>query len=479
MKRPVDVLETVKEYIRREDLLGSGERVLAAVSGGADSLCLLLVLKELGYPLSVGHFDHGLRPESGREMETMRRAAERLGLSFFAGSADVRRSAAESRTNLEEAARHLRYDFLARTARANAIPAVAVGHTKDDQAETVLMHLIRGAGLRGLGGIRPAAEIPAPPDTTAEGKIRLVRPLLCLTHAQAVEFCRSAGWTPLQDPSNRDLSFTRNRVRSELIPLLERYNSSITDVLSRLAAMARVQDDYLEGMADGIWKSSACVEEPGCIRIRRVDFAKAPPAVRQVLVRRAVREVKGGLTDLAYRHVIQLTEFVEKPAASKRIDLALGVDASLEGDWLVLRAASRTSSEPDWDGREIAVPGIISLHRPGWRLEASLVDATDIPAPDAPRNRWTVWVDFDRIQPPLRLRRRRTGDRFLPQGMTCPVRLSDFLASHHLPLRRRDCWPLVCDAEGIVWVPGYRLREGVAPSRGTTHCVKIHIDQPG
>jgi tRNA(Ile)-lysidine synthase len=475
MKQPVDVLRTVREYIRREDLLAPGERILAAVSGGADSLCLLLALNELGYALSVCHFDHGLRPDSRRDLETVRLAAERLGLPFFAGSGDVRKHAAENRTSLEEAARDLRYGFLANTARVNDIPTVAVGHTKDDQAETVLMHLLRGAGLRGLGGIRPAAGLPVPSIATADAKIRLVRPLLCLTHAQADIFCRSAGWTPQQDSSNRDLSFTRNRIRRELIPLLERYNPMITDALSRLASMARVQDDCLEGMADEVWRKSARTEEPECVRIRRKDFDEAHPAIQQILVRRAIWELKGGVTDLTYRHVCQLVDFVGKPAASNRIELALGVAVSIEGDWLAVHTTSGKPTTPDWEEQEIVVPGVFSLQRPRWKVEASLVEAEDVPEPGGLPDPWTAWMDLGKIRPPLRLRRRRTGDRFHPQGMPNPVRISGFFSSHRLPFRQRDHWPLVCDTEGIVWVPGYRLRAGIAPTTSTTCCVMIRI----
>ncbi len=256
----MNVTNIVSEYIQDLHLLEPQEHVLAAVSGGADSLCLLLVLKELGFSVSVAHFDHGLRPESGRDAETVAGFARSLEADFHTERGDVRERAKQKRLSLEEAARNLRYDFLLRTAAACRASVIAVGHTADDQAETVLMHLMRGSGLQGLRGIHPESKL--------RGE-RLVRPLLRLSHAQTVEYCREAGWQPLEDPTNQDPSFARNRIRRELIPHLRKYNAQIVPILCRLSEIAAAQTELLDQAADDFWKRVLPSKEPGVVRIPR------------------------------------------------------------------------------------------------------------------------------------------------------------------------------------------------------------------
>jgi tRNA(Ile)-lysidine synthase len=475
MKKPLGVPHIVEEFIRRQNLLASRRRkVLAAVSGGADSLCLLLVLKELGYRLHVAHFDHGLRPDSAAEAEFVRRGSERLDMPFTLGRGDVRAYAERNRLTIEEAARYLRYDFLRQTGRNVGAAAVATGHTMNDQAETVLMHLVRGAGMRGLGGIRPIAEFPRPGQGKGVGDIRIVRPILCLTHAQTVEFCRTKEWEPLEDPSNWDTAFTRNKIRHELIPLLEKYNHSFIEGLFRLSGIAQDQEDFIESTADGIWERSADVE-PGLARIPRSVFRENPAAIRRALVRRAIRALSGDLADLAYRHVLQAMDFIDSPTASRRMNLALGIEISLEGTWLVFRFPDKVRGSLDWEGALLQLPGQTTIHAPDWRFEILENAGGGRVEPQAGQDPWTVWIDPECIHPPMVLRKRRPGDMFLPSGMNNPVKVSDFLASHHLPLRERDRWPLVCDTEGIIWIPGFRVKKGIAPSESSSRIIQIRI----
>lgn len=253
----MNVSDIVGEYIQELHLLEPREKVLAAVSGGADSLCLVLVLTELGFSVSVAHFDHGLRPESNRDSETVQRYARTMGVAFYGERGDVPAWATHHRKTLEEAARELRYDFLVRTAAVCGAAVIATGHTADDQAETVLMHLLRGSGLQGLRGIRA--------EDRSRG-VRLIRPLLRLTHAQTTEYCRQSGWQPLEDPSNQDPSFKRNRIRRELLPQLRDYNPQIVPVLCRLSIIAAAQTDFLDRATDDFWNRFLLPAEPGVVR---------------------------------------------------------------------------------------------------------------------------------------------------------------------------------------------------------------------
>ena len=465
----MNVTEIVLGYIQEHHLLEPQETVLAAVSGGSDSLCLLLVLKELGFTVRVAHFDHGLRPESERDAETVQRLAQTLGIDFHGERGDVRLRAKQKRMTLEEAARDLRYDFLLRTAADCRVPAIAIGHTADDQAETVLMHLMRGSGLQGLRGIRP--------ETFSRG-LRIIRPLLRLTHAQTVEYCRQAGWQPLEDPSNQDLSFARNRIRRELIPQLREYNHQIVPVLCRLSEIAAAQTELLDRATDDFFHRFLLPVEPGVVRIMRDEFNQIPLAVRQAVIRRAVGEIAGTLSDLAYRHVNRAIEFSLTPSSTHRMNLALGIDVSIEKQSLVLRKRGAAPTSPEWEKAPLPVPGEVSIRRPDWKFHIARKEFSGLPSADAGKDPWTIRMDADKIRLPLFLRKREPGDRFFPAGMPGTVRLNDFLATHHLPRAERDCWPMVCDGNGILWIPGYRLREGAASSGESGDCMEIRVERP-
>jgi tRNA(Ile)-lysidine synthase len=475
MKRTPDVLAIVSRFIQREGLFRPGEKILAAVSGGGDSLCLVLVLKELGYPLHVAHFDHQLRAGSGSDAEFVRRAAERLGLPATIGRGDVRAHAAGKKMTLEEAARSLRYDFLRRAAGEASAAAIATGHTLDDQAETVLLHLIRGAGVRGLGGIRPTAPVPGD-QGTGGAALRIRRPLLDLTHSQTTAYCRQAGWEPLEDATNLDPAFTRNKIRRELIPLLETYNPAAVSALARLAGIARDQEEYIDQAAVRLWGQLADEHEAGLARLPREKFHAAPVAVRRELVRLAVGRLAGDLEDLAGRHVDQVLEFEERPSKSKRMDLALGIAVFLEGDWIAFQAGGNAPAEEDWAETILPIPGRLAIHNPDWIIKTEWLEHPIQSAGNVEQALWEIYIDPDRIQPPLRFRKKKPGDRFFPSGMAAPVRLSDFFSSHHVPLRKRNIWPVLCDEEGIIWVPGYRLKNGITPMDFGGRVLKIMID---
>jgi tRNA(Ile)-lysidine synthase len=227
----------VLKFARQEKLFRRTQNVLVALSGGPDSVAALLVLMELrsefGFQLTAAHFDHQLRPESADDLRWVRQLCGSLGVPCLTGEGDVALSSAEQRRGIEETARRMRYQFLAFVAGEKRAECIATGHTSNDQAETVLQHIIRGSGVRGIRGMLPSAPVPG-----AEAQT-LVRPLLCLDREETLEVCRAADIDPLRDPSNDSLAFTRNRVRSQILPLLEGVNPSVRQALVGLAESAR------------------------------------------------------------------------------------------------------------------------------------------------------------------------------------------------------------------------------------------------
>jgi tRNA(Ile)-lysidine synthase len=190
-----------------------------------------------------------------------------------------------------------------------------------------------------------------------------------------------------------------------------------------------------------------------------------------------VAEITGTLRDLAYRHVTRVIDFSLAPTSTRNMNLALGIDASIESQSLVLRKRETVPAAPVWDQLQLPLPGVVAIHRPEWVFHLTQIEGSRHPGSEPTRDPWLVRLDAVNIRLPLFLRTRRQGDRFLPAGMPGAVKLNDFLAAHHLPRAERDRWPLVCDGEGILWIPGFRLREGAIFKEGSQRGMEIRIER--
>ena len=435
----------VRRFIVDHNLIRAGDRVLAAASGGPDSTCLLLTLaslqRSLDFDLHAAHFDHGLRgPRAAeREQRFVRSLTEKLGVPLHTGAGDVRAHARGA--SIEETARELRYHFLARAARAARCRVVAAGHTKDDQAETVLLRLLRGSGLRGLAAM--GADAPWP--VAARGATpRLIRPLLALSRAETEACCRDAGLLPMRDPSNRSPAFLRNRVRAELLPLLRRYNPRIEDALVRLATSASGDVELLEALA----AAAPARAKRGEVRLRRRALRDLPPQLQRHAVRGAVARLLGNARGLSERHVLAVLRASEGLAGA-RLDLP-GLQARVTRNAVALTTGPSPATRP-LPARSVplALPGTTRIGP--WRIEATLLRRR--PA-DLRRTAGgaIAYLDAGVLGGRLSLRRRRPGDRFQPLGLTRPKKLQDFLVDARVPREERDVLPLLVGRRGIVWV---------------------------
>src|SRR3990172_7829066 len=309
-------------FVRRHGVLNPGERALLAVSGGQDSSALLLIASrlaaELGVEVAVAHFDHRLRSrgEGRDDVEAVRTMAQGLGLPLVAGSGDSRARAARRHESIEEAARNLRFAFLAREAKRLNAAVVVLGHTRDDRAETVLLHLLRGSGLDGLIGLRPRSTWPF-----GEGPA-LARPLLAVTRAETGRYCREAGLSPREDPTNLLLEATRNRLRHELLPPLRGMNPRLDDALCRLGDAAAAAVAHLDADAEVAWQTLATAGRRA-VAFARDGFEGLSPAVRARLLRRAVRHLAGPAADVEAVHVEALEDAVGKRRAAVALPFGL------------------------------------------------------------------------------------------------------------------------------------------------------------
>ncbi len=377
-----------------------GERVVVAVSGGPDSLALLSVLREIlpAVPLhlTVAHFDHAWRPDSQDDRDFVASMAAKWGYEFQTARA------AGGTPHTESAARTARYAFLRRIAGETNSTAIALGHTQDDQVETLLLHLLRGSGSRGLGAMRRRDR-------------DLARPLLDISRHQIETYLARLHLTPRRDPSNEDPRFTRNRLRQQLLPAIDAFDSGARELLARTADILGEEDRYLDDAIAHL--SDDLVRD-------RVAFAKLPPALQRRLVRRLV------------------------PAAG-----FLEVEALRRGE-----PPANTAPERE-------APAHLAV-------TTCACDPATFKARDQVGH-----LDGDLVQLPLLVATRHPGDRMRPLGQKSAKRLQDILVDAHVPRHLRDSLPVVWDREEIVWIPGVTVAESKRVTSATRHQLHLEIER--
>jgi tRNA(Ile)-lysidine synthase len=464
----------VAAYIARHKLFDSADRILVAVSGGPDSLALFLLLNELGYPITVAHFDHRLRTDSGKDAEFVKRLAEERGLPWTIGSEDVHAYAQQHRKSIEEAARILRYQFLGREALARHIHSVVVGHTADDQAETVLMHLIRGTGPSGMRGMLPSTDLGTWLEGFPAGLIRIVRPLLQIRRTQTESYCREQNISPIYDPSNTQSTFRRNRLRNELIPQLEKYNPQVVSVINRLAGIVQTQVDFVDRAAEDFWEKNVHMDSDNQIRIPKSAFKNTHRAIQQVLIRKVFLTFQPTLRDIAHSHTDQAISFFYIPTLTSHLNLSHSLQMAYVGEE-VLFYLEKPTSPILWENTELAIPGSMIVDPPNWKITLVRQEGRPLKNVFQETDGYRASLDFDLMTLPLTVRTRKSGDTFDPIGLHHTIKLSEFMSTQHIPKQYRRTWPMICDGRGIVWVPGYRVGERVKLSNRTTRWIDIKI----
>jgi tRNA(Ile)-lysidine synthase len=453
------MLENIDSILTEKCGLSRDLPIIAGISGGPDSLCLMSVLRKAGYRIIVAHFNHKLRPDSDTDANIVEQTAARLNLASVIQSGDVRAFADAGKLSIEEAARILRYRFLMEQARQFHAQAVAVGHTADDQVETVLMHFIRGAGLSGLKGMSYRTIIQM-----FDPEIPVVRPLLDLWREETVVYCATHGFRPRHDPSNASLDFFRNRLRHLLIPTLETYNPRFREVLWRTSRSLAADYEILSGVVNDAWKDCVVQEHTDFIAIDGIALKRQPVGLQRHLVRRAMELLHSDQADVSYATLERASSFIAA-TSRPRMDLQNGLHMLREGALIYVVAGDaalpfeRWPQMPDGNGAlPLGVPGSAALSG-GWKLTAERwnIPSLALEQARASDDPFQVWLDAGDISAPLALRVRQDGDRFEPLGMDGhEMKLSDFFINVKLPQRARDRWPLLCMGDQVIWVPGYR-----------------------
>ncbi len=462
------VFKTIAKY----RLLSRGEKVVVALSGGADSVALLLALLELRARLDLtveaAHVNHLLRSiESDQDEDFVRSLCAGAGVRLHVRQIETRQQAAECRQNLEEYARRLRYDFLLSVA-AEGGATVATGHTLNDLSETFLLKLIRGAGISGLSGVYPRRRNQLEDGATVD----VVRPLLDSSRTEILEYLDRRKQSFREDSSNRDLTFDRNLVRHELIPLLkEKFNPGISGTLGRTALLFREMEDFLSPVLDEAYQR--CRETPdisqptvsqATVALRIPELLSQHPFVQKEIVRRALKEYRGDLRDVTYRHVEDVLKIATGESGCE-CHLGKGVRVRREFDLLKFRGET-TEVRFEY---ELSVPGDVYINEVSKRVTGRLLAG---PAACASPGRNVILLSFAGSH--LRVRNRRAGDRYRIGART--RKLKEILIEKKIPRSLRDELLVLDDGREILWVEGFAPDPDFRVGPGSETVLEIRVE---
>ena len=460
----MDVLSKVRETVNKYGLFRRGDGVVVGVSGGPDSLCLLHVLvrlqDEYRLRLHVAHLNHLIRgADADADAAFVAELAARWGLPATVEAIDVPAYAAEHRFSLEEAARRVRYQFLARVAQEVGAVSVAVGHNADDQVETIVMHWLRGSGLAGLRGMLPLS--PLAPDSP----LRLVRPLLEVTRSEIEAYCARHGLTPRFDRSNLDTTYFRNRLRLELIPYLETYNPDIRRILRRMALVLADDYDYLRGELLRIWPQVVKEESLQAITFDLAAWRALHPSLRRATLREAIRRLRRALRNIDWIHIENAHRALMDKGTGTRVTLPQGLELRIGYHDFIIAPEGYIPLPEDIpllfvESLPVSIPGLTPLPDSQWVLETRILRPEDLPSQwDDNPDPWQAFLDHERTGSSLLLRRRLPGDRLRPLGLGGTKKLNELMIDVKIPAVWRNLWPILASPQGIVWVPGVRIDE--------------------
>ncbi len=483
-----DLERTVRETIDRWRLLPAGDTVVVGVSGGADSLCLLHILKGLapkyGIRLYVGHLDHGIRAESAEDAAFVEALCRDWGLPCTVERADVPALARQQHLALEEAARQARYRFLGALAASLGGRTVAVAHHADDQVETVLMHLLRGSGLAGLRGMRPLSRLEdlRLGEGISPKEVRLIRPLLGVSRQEILAYCQAQSLPYRFDLSNLDTTFYRNRLRHELLPILEMYNPNIRQVLWRTAEVIAADYDLLRAIVEEAWGRLVREESPGAIVFDLAAFRAQPLALQRSLLREAVHRLRRSLRNINWVHIENAVQVACEGATGAQATLPQGLMLTLGYGALTISSADHRWVDPRhpqvWGPLPLPLEGETPLPTGGWAVRTVLSPR------EALAEAWannadplTGYFDAETLRGPLLLRPRREGDWLIPLGLGHRQKVGDLMTNLKIPRALRDSVPLLLCGEEVVWVVGYRLDARFAVRPETRRILTVRFER--
>jgi tRNA(Ile)-lysidine synthase len=470
-----EIADSVLQEALRCDL-PAGSTVVVAFSGGPDSLCLLEVLSglvnagKLNIKLTACHVDHMLRPCSGSDAEFARQYAESLGIPFELRQEDVGEAAAELGTCIENAARQVRYRLLEEAALAKGARAVATGHNLDDQAETVIMRILRGTGITGLSGIKATRPI------SAGSEILLVRPLLGVTRKQIISYLNEKKLEYMTDETNLDTSYLRNRIRAQLLPLLEeRFSPGIRHSLARLAQSAASASELLQTETDQAFEMSLLEKSEDSVKLKLAQLQITSGFLLYEILSKAF-DILGFHGILTRAKFEAIAAAVHEGRTSGRLTPGAGASVEFQGNSVLVTRLPFPGKIREWEVM-LQVPGWTKLEQLGAQLDCEIVDRDDFDLAVFKKSKSTQEeaLDADKAGRLLSVRTIRPGDSFRPLGLGGTKKISDFLVDRKVPLRQKAGEAVVAVDGKIAWLIGRRLDERFAVGEKTRRVMLLSV----
>lgn len=461
----MDIIERVKKTIRKYYMLSQGDHVLVGLSGGPDSVCLLTILHRLNEPgvaLSAVYIDHGLRPhETPDEIEFCADICNSMNIRFITQHINVKSYAKEKGLSKQEAARELRYDILCRIAVEKGDNKIALGHNADDQAETVIMRLLRGAGPSGLSGI--------PPVRVIGGKqLCIIRPLIETERVEIENFLGNEGIGFIVDSSNLGHTYLRNRIRHTLIPGIKDINKEFINAILRTSDIFRDEERYFELLVTKALMKLISRKTDSAIELFSGPLEIMDTVLLRRVLRRAIDETKG-LRAIGFVHIEDMLHLIKSGNSGDRIYLPKGIRVIKGYSTLII-----TSKQPVRLGAyTVEVPGELVLKESSMVVRSAVVGIGE--AEDCGDGKNNAVIDADKVSLPLTIRGRSDGDCFYPAGFGRRKKLQDYFVDEKVPRDERDAIPLLISGNDIAWVMGYRMDERYRLDKDTKRVIKFEI----
>jgi len=449
------MLNTVKTFVDKHHMIQKKDKILLAVSGGPDSMALLHIMegfkKDWEIEIGVAHLNHQLRPAAEAEMQYVKSYCSTQGIEFYCRTVDIADHARREKKTIEEAGRDQRYQFFKELCCQFGWQKVATGHHKDDRAETVLMNLLRGSGVKGLRSIMPIS-----------GSI--IRPLLAVSKSEILAYLDLNAVKYFIDDSNTDLNYLRNRIRYELLPLLKNYNPQIISGLNQLADIAEAEDLVLEEETETKWAQLIISEEADRIVLDNNKLQALMRAYKRRIVQKALAKLHNQ-TGWSLHDVDYVLDLSSKAGPAKRINLPKGIIVSKQYEKLVF---STSQTEYKSFVYEISLPGYVRIEETGEIFSFKIVPRKNFQIADG-----ETYLDYDKLERPLFLRSRRDGDRFEPSHMMGSKKLKDFFIDIKLPAAERNKVPVLASRQQIYALLGYRLSRNVLVDAHTLNILVV------
>ena len=456
-------LQRVQQIIQDYRMLEPGHTVLVAVSGGADSMALLHTLWRLREPLAlqlcVAHLNHQMRPNAADDATFVETVSRHLGIRYICDTRDVPTYRRQHKVSPEDAARRLRYAFLRATAAQLGANRIAIGHTADDQAETVLLHLLRGSGLRGLCGIPPVRGV-------------IVRPLIHVSRTDILDYLHTHRLLFRDDPSNAQRQYSRNRLRLDILPALrQHFNPRLSHTISRTTQLLAEDEAALQGMAHQHFLAACLAATSGAISLQITVLTSLPLALQRRVLRQSLTEVMGDLHGITATHIASIVALMRSGAGHQRLTLPRGVVVERRYDVVLIHR--QTSTALVHVDVLMPIPGVCRVEALGVTITSEHVPrhavAGAFPSGDV------TWLDADSVGQDVRVRTRRSGDRLHPLGSVYAKKLKAFLIDAKVPQVVRDRLPLVVTNRGIAWVAGIRPAEWAKVTPATRAILRLQL----